>query len=89
MEKIAVYFEKYANFERKGEPCSIAVPFPEGELWKTDSVVIRNKDDRAFPTQPRITAKWPDGSIKWLYNVEISHMCTEELSFYGRSGGVR
>ncbi len=80
---IPVYFEKYANFDRISEPCSIAVPFPKGKLENADSLCIRNAEGKAFPTQAEATAYWDDGSIKWVY---IDFMCdlpkNKDITYY-------
>ena len=62
-------FEKISRFDRPAEPCSVAVPLAAGELpiaggefgW-----VAVFDGRRALPTQSRVTARWPDGSVKWL-----------------------
>ncbi|MCD8090755.1 MAG: glycoside hydrolase family 127 protein [Clostridiales bacterium] len=83
MEKIPIYFEKYANFDRIGEPCNTALPLPERALNDAGSVVIRNEEGKAFPTQAVPTAFWPGGSIKWLY---IDFICSlpknKDITYY-------
>jgi hypothetical protein len=62
---ISLHFEKLSMYARHAEPCSAAIPFPQGEL--TDSLGISIYDeDRVLPSQTHITSVWPDGSIKWL-----------------------
>lgn len=62
MEKL--FFEKLANFDRQQEPCSIAIPFPKGELHHIHDLTITDGID-SVPTQGSVTGYWPDGSIKW------------------------
>ncbi len=62
MEKL--FFEKLANFERKSEPCSIAIPFPKGMLKDIHQVMITDGHS-IVPSQGKITGYWEDGSIKW------------------------
>ncbi|GBG05588.1 hypothetical protein PAT3040_00072 [Paenibacillus agaridevorans] len=62
---ISLYFEKISMHPRYEEPSMIAVPFAKGVL--TDSTTVSVLDGHvAVPTQTRVTAKWPDGSVKWL-----------------------
>lgn len=63
---IELTFEKLSRFERIGEPCSIAVPFALGVLKDASNVTILDSG-KPIPVQSRVTAKWPDDSIKWLY----------------------
>lgn len=62
---IPLYFEKLSRFDRPAEPCSVAVPFPEGKLTRPDDLVVL-AGDRPVPTQARVTATWPDGSARWV-----------------------
>ncbi|MCD8158736.1 MAG: glycoside hydrolase family 127 protein [Clostridiales bacterium] len=83
MEKIPIYFEKYANFDRIGEPCNIAFPMPKGRLKDTDCLVIRNKNGKALLTQAIATAFWSDGSVKWAY---VDFICdlpkNKDITYY-------
>ena len=63
---IKLTFEKLSRFDRKGEPCSIAVPFPLGALKDPAQVTILDSG-KPIPAQWQVTAKWPDDSVKWLY----------------------
>ena len=62
---IALAFEKLSRFDRIAEPCSVAVPFPQGDLADPAGVAVCD-GDAPVPTQCRVTATWPDGSVKWL-----------------------
>ncbi|MCD7905703.1 MAG: glycoside hydrolase family 127 protein [Clostridiales bacterium] len=83
MDRIPVYFEKYANFNRIGEPCNIALPLPKGRLREVKGIVIRNEAGEAFPTQSIVTALWEDGSVKWAY---IDFICdlpeNKDITYY-------
>jgi len=62
---ISLHFEKLSMYPRLEEPSTIAVPFAKGVL--TDRAKVSVLDGNvAVPTQTRVTATWPDGSIKWL-----------------------
>ncbi|MDH7569296.1 MAG: hypothetical protein QHJ73_06890 [Armatimonadota bacterium] len=62
---LSLYFEKLSRFDRPGEPCTVAVPLPRGELSPEAPVAVCD-GDRLLPTQCRITSTWPDGSVRWL-----------------------
>ena len=45
--------------------CS-GVPFSKGVLAPNEPMHIQTRDGKAVPTQTRILACWPDGSVRWL-----------------------
>lgn len=63
---IPLHFEKLSMFARVAECARVAVPVAEGVLDDASSVVVRDADGTALPTQARVTARWSDGSVKWL-----------------------
>lgn len=63
---VELTFEKLSRFERIAEPCSAAIPFAQGVLRDPSGILIRDSE-RLIPVQTQVTAKWPDGSIKWLF----------------------
>lgn len=69
-KKVEMYFDKLAAFERKAEPCRIAVPFKKGEVTSLDDFVIKNGEN-SVASQYRVTSSWNDGSVKWgLFDFE-------------------
>lgn len=62
---IKLHFEKLSKYERIEEPCSVAIPFPKGELYDTSKIAVRDGEKLIY-TQCKITAKWPDNSVKWV-----------------------
>ncbi len=62
---IRLHFEKLSRYDRLGEPCTTAIPFPQGELYDISGSVISD-GIRFTPVQCKITARWQDGSVKWL-----------------------
>lgn len=62
---ISLSFEKLSKFPRHEEPSTIAVPFAEGILSDSSKVSVLDGNE-IVPTQTRVTATWPDGSVKWL-----------------------
>ena len=62
---IKLHFEKLSRFDRLNEPCTVAIPFPQGILKVLSKVSITD-GEKIVPIQCRATAKWPDNSVKWL-----------------------
>ncbi len=44
------------------------LPWPEGELGKTESLTLKNEVGDTIPLQTWPGAYWPDGSIKWSFH---------------------
>lgn len=47
-------------------PVTSGVPFAKGELGGADRVRLLNPQGQEVTFQPKVTARWPDGSVKWL-----------------------
>ena len=62
---VPLHLPKLSRFDRPAEPCTVAVPYPQGELAPTAAVCVLDAG-QPIPTQSRPTATWPDGSVKWL-----------------------
>jgi hypothetical protein len=62
---ITLHFEKISRHDRPAEPCTAAAPFARGSLGAGVPVAVFD-GGAAVPTQSRATARWPDGSVKWL-----------------------
>lgn len=93
-EKIPVYFEKYACFERVGEPCAIAFPLGKGKVFDEGKIVVRDESEKAYPTQSIVTARWKDGSVKWVYvdflcDLPANRDITYYICFDGEEGGEK
>ncbi len=59
------------GIRRNAEPITIGVPFAEGQIVQTDSLLL-NYHSTLIPCQIEITASWFDGSIKWaLLNFQL------------------
>lgn len=65
MTSVPVHFDKLSMYDRASEPVSLSFPFAEGQLADPAVFQLRN-GDAAIPAQTSVTARWPDGSIKWL-----------------------
>jgi hypothetical protein len=62
---IKIHFEKLSRLDRHKEPCNVAIPFKEGELKDLSNIVISDGENQVL-SQLKVTAKWQDGSVKWL-----------------------
>lgn len=64
---VRIHFEIMSKYEQKGEPVSVAIPFPKGKADYEDlSRFSIRKGGELYPAQYKVTADWEDGSIKWL-----------------------
>lgn len=63
--RIPIYFEKLSMYERREEPCTVALPFAQGKLKQGADISVLD-GELTLPTQARVTSTWPDGSVKWL-----------------------
>ena len=64
---IPLHFEPIYSTAARWEPCSIALPLPQGALMSPRAVRVRTETGDPVPTQARATALHPDGSVKWLF----------------------
>ena len=55
-----------SNHPRNQWPITVSVPFAAGALREPGQVVLRDPRSGQIPTQRRVLASWPDGSVKWL-----------------------
>lgn len=81
---ITLHFEKMSCIARENELSEIAIPVPQGTLKTAKSVRISDGETYIIP-QTKVTATWPDGSIKWIHlvfpatlpsNDSIDYFCT-------------
>src|SRR5687767_1975879 len=48
------------------QPVTIGIPFAKGALPAAEAVALLDGDEREIPLQQTPTARWADGSVKWL-----------------------
>ena len=60
-----IHFDKLSMYDRIGEPVSLGIPFAQGRLIDSGQFGICN-DGIDIAVQTDVTARWDDGSIKWL-----------------------
>ncbi len=68
MKEIKIRIDKLYKNLLKGEYCQVAVPFARGELQGDPAGCLELVDEKGAqqPVQFLVTAKWPDGSVKYL-----------------------
>jgi hypothetical protein len=70
------HFSRLVGAPRKGWPARFGAPFPKGALRDAATLALRD-GARELPCAPTVTARWPDGSVKWasvlaLVDLEVS-----------------
>jgi hypothetical protein len=71
-----------SHFARAGFPVSSGVPFAQGELGDPAHLRLLGPDGAEVPMQPEVTARWQDGSIKWVLLSFLARPRAEETSLY-------
>jgi len=68
-------------FVAQGWPITAGVPFPQGELGSVEQVRLVGPKGEV-PIQVRLTARWPDGSVKWLLATFLADVPAEAQAVY-------
>ncbi|NQT51582.1 hypothetical protein HQ576_06010, partial [bacterium] len=68
-------------FPAKAWPATTGVPFPQGVLASADHVRL-TRGTSEVPAQVRLTARWRDGSVKWLLVTFLADAPAEGTSAY-------
>ncbi|MBQ2802439.1 MAG: hypothetical protein IJF07_00905 [Lachnospiraceae bacterium] len=63
---MTLHLEKLYRYPRVQEHLAVAVPFRQGELTDIEKVCVMDKEE-VLPIQCKATAKYKDGSIKYLF----------------------
>ena len=63
---LQIEFRETAGVGRSFEPVRAGLPFPRGVLARAQNVRVVLSDGREAPSQRRVLARWPDGSVRWL-----------------------
>jgi len=70
MVVVPISIENKQDVSKENELFEIGVPFPIGQVTATQKLALVNQvDERAVPFSYRVSAKWPDGSVKWVWLV--------------------
>lgn len=51
----------------------------QGTCMEKDEYVLKDQNQKTIPMQSRITAYWPDGSVKWTAHTACADQLTEEV----------
>ena len=62
---VEVFLWEPSGVNRPQWPITFGVPFPKGALADKDQIRLRD-GDRELAVASRVTAQWPDGSVRWL-----------------------
>lgn len=83
--RVASGYVTFGSYWEKG-----ALVIPNFKKDQMDSFTLRNENKESIPVQSRITAWWPDGSIKWVaHTADASKMGQEAaLTAQIKSGEV-
>ena len=85
-----IRFDKISRYARVAEPVSLGIPFARGQLTDPERFGILN-DGAPVAVQTSVTARWDDGSVKWLmthFQADLPGNRAHELTFaYDGSGG--
>lgn len=65
-DRIALQVFEPTAVGRQGWPVTSGVPFAPGRLAAVEQVGLEDAQGRPVEAQFGVTARWPDGSIKWL-----------------------
>ncbi len=74
-ERVSLNVENPYDFALSSFPVTSGVPFAKGELGDPKNVRLLDGNGKEVTVQPKVTARWGDGSIKWLL---ISFMAIAE-----------
>ncbi len=64
--RIPLKVENPYDFAVKNSPVTSGVPFAKGELADAEHVHLLDSQGREVVVQSKVTARWPDSSVKWL-----------------------
>ena len=63
---IPLVFDEPLGITRTGEPVTVGVPFPKGEICNAADLSLVDTQGRSLPLQAQEVARWSDGSLKWV-----------------------
>jgi hypothetical protein len=64
--RLPLKMENPYPFALRQFPVTSGVPFAKGELGDAEAVRLLDTQGQEIPIQPKLAARWPDGSVKWL-----------------------
>ncbi len=82
---IPIYVEKLYKYDLPQEVCSVAVPMKQGDVKEQDLARLAVVDEKGKEvlSDLKITAKWPDGSVKYLFICMAPDLlANQNMTFY-------
>ena len=64
--RVPLTVREWSGIARAHEPVTAGVPFAPGALRDVSALAALNEKGERIPAQFTVTAKWPDGSVRWL-----------------------
>jgi len=64
--KVALTLRNPSGVALSAWPVRWGVPLPQGALTKATQIALTGADGKAMPLEAQVTARWPDGSAKWV-----------------------
>ncbi|MBO6239893.1 MAG: hypothetical protein J6O61_03500 [Butyrivibrio sp.] len=89
-----IHFDKLYKDDRNSELCGIGIPFAKGEVTASEFESICIMDgEKAMPSQFKITSKWNDGSIRYVFARFLANLPGNadkdfELEFSGKKADI-
>jgi hypothetical protein len=79
---VPLIIREAAGIDRRNWPVTGGVPFAMGHLRSADHVRLLSPDGYEHPAQLRVTARWPDGSVRWLLVHFQADVATQQTTTY-------
>jgi PcRGLX-like N-terminal RIFT barrel domain/PcRGLX-like protein central beta sandwich domain len=81
-ERLSLNVENPYDFALESSPVTSGVPFFRGELGDTEHLRLLDDAGSEIPVQAKITARWQDGSIKWLLLSFLATVAPQDTAAY-------
>jgi len=80
--KVPFHVLEESGINHAQAPISVGIPFPKGAAHSTTGFVITREDGREVPASFSLRAKWPDGSVKWVFAAFQDNLEAHQNSSY-------
>lgn len=81
--KLSFSLTEHDGIGRKSFPVTGGVPLPQGQLREPARLVLRDAAGARLPLQAEITARWPDGSARWVlldFQTDLEPLATRSFT---------
>ncbi len=80
MPTLSAHILEPAGVARSRWPVTAGLPFAPGELRVTEGLGVSTEDAQALPARAHVSARWPDGSVRWaLVDLQVEIGAQERL----------